>query len=287
MNEIAVWIAMRQRAFHDALTEALRSLAEGGGPAAAAGLIVAGFLYGVFHAAGPGHGKAILSTYLLTHRQDMARGLSLAVVSALCQGVSAIVIVYGLFVVAGWLPRDTTVAVTWSERLSYALVLLLGVYLTVRALRALYVARVAAASSPAHHHGDHDHGACGHAHGPSAEQIAVSGSLRERVAVVLSIGLRPCSGAVLVLVFAQISGLIWAGIASVLAMSLGTAMATGALAAVTVFTRDRAVQLAGTNAPRLATAGRLVTLAGGLLIVMIGYSLLAASWQPAHPLGLG
>lgn len=293
LTYVVVWIAERQRAFHETLTDGLRALTDGGGAMAALGLIGASFLYGIFHAAGPGHGKAVLSTYLLTHRQNVARGLGLAAAAALCQGVTAIVLVYGLIVVAGWLPRETSGAVLWSERLSYALVLALGGYLAMRAVLGLLGslnARRTALAGHGHEHG-HNHGHddhCGHSHGPDASQIGGAASLQERAALVLSIGLRPCSGAVLVLVFARIAGLAWAGIASVLAMSIGTAIATAALAAAAVFARDKAALLAGGNAPRLALAGRLVGLAGGLLVMAIGFSLLAATWQrAAHPLGLG
>ena len=66
-----------------------------------------GFLYGVLHAAGPGHGKAVLTTYLLTHRQQLQRGIVMGISAAMLQGISAVVLVYGLIGLAGWLPRET------------------------------------------------------------------------------------------------------------------------------------------------------------------------------------
>ena len=109
------WIFEQQRAFHRELTDNLRTLAGDGGSAAALALISVSFLYGVFHAAGPGHGKVVLTTYLLTQKERAVRGIGLAAAAALCQGVTAIVLVYGLIWFAGWLPRDTSAAIAWSS----------------------------------------------------------------------------------------------------------------------------------------------------------------------------
>ncbi|MDF1585782.1 nickel/cobalt transporter [Marinimicrococcus flavescens] len=292
LGRATAWIMEQQRAFHQELTQGLKTIEAGGGTAAAMGLVTASFLYGVFHAAGPGHGKAVLSAYLLTHKESMTRGLWLAAAAALCQGLTAIVLVYGLIGLAGWLPREASTAVAWSERLSYMLVLLLGGLLAARAARALVSAVRAGIAGPArlqHHEHEHEHGCgCGHAHTPSAEQLAGATDLRAMLGLILSIGLRPCSGAVLVLVFAHVTGLAWAGIAAVAAMSAGTALAVAGLAFLAVNARHWAVALAvgrqGRAAYRVAAA--LAALGGGIAIIAVGLSLMAASFAPAHPLGL-
>lgn len=288
------WIIEQQRAFHNELTQGLRSLQEGGGLAAGLGLVLASFLYGVFHAAGPGHGKAVLSAYLLTHPERLARGLWLSAAAAFCQGLTAILLVHGLVGLACWLPREATGAVAWSERLSYLLVLLLGAMLALRALRALlatFRARHEAGAARARHghHHHHEGCGCGHAHTPSAEQIAGTTGLRASTALVLSIGLRPCSGAVLVLVFARVTDLAWAGIAAVAAMSAGTALAVAGLALLAVNARHWAAVLAGgrQGGIGLRAASALAALGGGVAIMAIGLSLVTASFvAPAHPLGL-
>ena len=201
-SDMIGWIYTQQRIFHQELIDGLRGLTNGGGTAAAWALISASFLYGVFHAAGPGHGKAVLTTYLVTHREQMKRGVLLAVISAFTQGLVAIVLVYGLILLAGWLPRETTEAVSWSERASFALLTALGGYLVYRAVR-----------SGLKRWRGQEAGCCGHSHAPSGEQIAATGSFRATLGVVLSIGLRPCTGGVLVLVFAQIAP-VFTGLAS-------------------------------------------------------------------------
>lgn len=292
--QLIIWIQQQQRAFHEELTRGLRAITEGGGPAASFGLITASFLYGIFHAAGPGHGKAVLTTYLLTNRTLVKRGIWIAVAAAFCQGLTAIIIVYGLISLAGWLPSDTTAAVTWSERLSYGLVFLVGAFLAGRAawrLLGLTVPRLVPANGSAHshHHShdhNHDHHGCGHSHGPTSDQIAGARDLHTTVGVILSIGLRPCSGAVVVLVFAHFLGLAWAGVGSVAAMSLGTAMAVSILALLAVNARGLVVSLAPSMGMWSRYLGIAISLAGGALVMAIGWSLLSASFGPVHPLAL-
>lgn len=298
-SRLVFWILEQQNHFHRALTGELGALRGRQGPSAllASGALVGlAFLYGVFHAAGPGHGKAVIATYLLTQGQAMRRGIALAVASAFCQGLVALLLVYGLIGLAGWLPRESGVAVAWSERLSYLLVAGVGLLLLLRALRALW--RRASSGGTGHaaghaHHQRHDHGhegceAC--AHGPSAEQIARAGDWRASLAILLSVGLRPCSGAVVILVFARAVGLGWAGVAAVAAVSLGTAITVSALAWLAVHARELASRVAERSErlgrSRLMLLGEAAGLAGGLVILALGLSLLDSSFAPAHPLGL-
>ncbi len=275
-SQFVAWAYTQQRIFHQELIEGLRALTNDSGAAAAWTLISASFLYGVFHAAGPGHGKAVLTTYLVTHREQMRRGVLLAVLAAFCQGLVAVTLVYGLIFLAGWLPKETKGAVEWSERASFALLMAMGGYLAYRAVRSALRRRRGRQA-----------GCCGHAHAPSSEQVAAAGNIKATLGVVLSIGLRPCTGAVLVLVFAQISGLVWAGVGAVAAMSLGTALAVSVMAFVAINARSLAGRLAGQHGGEgWLLSADVVALAGGTVLALIGYSLLQASFLPRHPLGL-
>ena len=300
------WIFEQQRHFHRELTAGLRRLTAGGGLEAAWGLILASFVYGIFHAAGPGHGKAILTTYLLTHREQVRRGVWLAAAAATCQGITAIAIVYGLIWIAGWVPRDASAAALWSERASYVLVVLVGAMLIVRSVKSLYAryqsrttlqslenaphgserhGQGAEANHDNHSHHHHD-GCCGHSHAPSAAQLQQVRGLRTALGLILSIGLRPCSGAVLVLVFASITGIAWAGIGAVAAMSAGTAIAVASLALLAVNARRWASSIAGAGQGSHGVAADIVAFLGSALVAAIGVSLVLASFAPSHPLGL-
>jgi ABC-type nickel/cobalt efflux system permease component RcnA len=166
----------------------------------------------------------------------------------------------------------------------------LGCMLAWRGARAISRRDDGHAHGCAHGH-DHGHGHghghdCGHAHAPAPDALATPGLLAA-LGVVASIGLRPCTGAVLVLVLAFAFDLLWAGIAAVAAMSAGTALALGAMGAVVVVARQSALALAGRGGEGTARrAAAWLSLAGGCAIAVIGALLLHAAFGPAHPLGL-
>lgn len=315
LTRVTAWIHMKQRELHRDLIRHMRALSAGSTAQAAWALIVASFLYGVFHAVGPGHGKAVLATYLGTQPHRMRRGLQLAAGGALAQGLIAIALVYGLVIIGGWLPRDTQGVVTWSERLGYALVAAVGFALAWRGARALRGAwRQARAhrahahpahAHPAHdhrahahhdhgHRHDHDHGHdhghvhgphCAHVHAPTPAMLATSG-WRANLAIVLSMGMRPCTGAILVLVLAFALDLLWVGVAAVIAMSIGTGIALVTMGILVIKARQWAMTRLGAHEGQGHLVVDGLAFAGGCAVLLLGTSLLIASFGPAHPLGL-
>lgn len=288
-------VRQEQRRLHRALAGAIRSLRAEKSTAAAWSLLVTSFLYGLFHAAGPGHGKAVISTYLLTHERELKRGLLLAWAAAFVQGVTAIALVLGLVAAIGWTRRDAQAAVGTLESVSFALIALLGAGLALRALWALrrrLVGRGPARADQAHdHEHEYGHGRCGHSHLPSQTQVRAAASWRASLAIILSIGIRPCSGGVLVLLFAEVLALRWAGVAAVFAMSIGTALAVSGLAVLTLLFRGAATALAAHRggsgwggAQGLAIAGSTLAMLGGIVIMGLGATLFLGSLGPAHPL---
>ncbi|WMD19417.1 nickel/cobalt transporter [Achromobacter seleniivolatilans] len=306
-GQVSVW----QSHFYRQLTGAVRAWqAEGG---AAWTLIGLSFAYGVFHALGPGHGKAVISSYVLANRQTARNGALLALASALIQAVVAILMVAVLALVFNATAATMNNATRWLELASYALVTLLGAWLVwIKAIRPLLRRRPAMAATPvatpvlkgaaalraitvqaqaphaagnggqhahvdAHHpdhHHDHDCG-CGHAHVPDPEQVAGPMNWRRAGSAILAVGLRPCSGALIVLVFALSQGFFLAGVASALAMGLGTGLTVAALACLAVAAGGAATRLgsrlSGTGAARLrysveALAALAVLLLGLLLL---------------------
>ena len=264
-------------------------------------LIGLSFAYGVFHALGPGHGKAVISSYVLANRQTARNGALLALASSLVQALVAIAMVAVLALVFNATAATMNQATRWLELASYALVTLLGVWLVwVKALRPLLRRRPVAAQpanrgvdgprpsavagsghtlkgaaalraisvqaapvrqspaaaalpsalhDPAHHH--HDDCGCGHAHVPPPEQVAGPLNWRRAWSAILAVGLRPCSGALIVLVFALSQGFFLAGVASALAMGLGTGLTVAALACLAVAAGGAATALGG----RLSSVG--------------------------------
>ncbi|NOG31306.1 nickel/cobalt transporter [Halomonas sp. TBZ9] len=269
-----------QRDLHRSLTLAITELAQAPTAATWGVLLGVSFGYGVFHAAGPGHGKAVLSTYLASHGGGLHRALGLSFAAALMQGVTAILLVVVLVYILGWVTRQAMGSVATVEHISFLLVATLGGWLCWRAvsqLRAAYAPR--SESSSAGHDHSHEPGAHHHCcHG--AHHIEPEQALDKRTALmtVLAIGIRPCSGAVLMVGAASLLGNVLLGMAAVLAMSLGTGLTVSMLALATIFARDWAKRrLAGQQRQLGQRLAAWLALAGGSVIVVLGLSLFASS----------
>lgn len=284
-SEYLILVQSVQRDLHLSLSAALRDI-EADGFGASLALIGLSFLYGVFHAAGPGHGKIVISTYLLSHESQLRRGVILSFASAMVQGLTAIIIV----TLAVWLlnlsMQQTRGMANDVEVASFALITLMGLMIMASRLWRLRKAFAADALSGQHKH-DHEHEHCDHAHGPSQSDLDAALSLRTFIGIVLSIGIRPCSGAVIVLLLAYSLDLGMVGLFAVLAMSLGTAITVSVLASMSVYLREAAKRLlvmmpdSGTITRRIMD---VVGLMGGLIIFVFGASMLnIALFAPVHP----
>ena len=257
------WILAVQGEFYRGLTGALAAARrEGGAPSWLVGI---GFLYGVFHAAGPGHGKGVIAGYLLATKRTLAKGLGLSFAAALVQAGVAIGLVVVLAAVLKLGAPGINAAAGWVETASFAGLLAVGTALLWRKTAGVVSPAHShgVAGGRAHHHGGGDHAghgpdshghghghatgescaACGHVHIPPPAALERAGSWRESAGIVLAAGIRPCSGAIILLVFALSQGLFGAGILAVLAMGLGTAVTTGALAALAVLAKNAAIRL--------------------------------------------
>lgn len=261
-------------------------------------LISISFAYGIFHAVGPGHGKFIVSSYLLADERDVKRGISLAFLSSFAQSITAIVMVSALAAILGLAHRAVADAVPLVERISFIFVIGVGAMLLWRALRPAHAHEEPHEHEHHHHdhehhdHHTHDHNAPshrshdGHAHMPSPAELRKVNDWREMGAIILAVGLRPCTGAILVLLFALTQGAFLVGALSSFAMSLGTAITVSTLAILTVLSKNLALRIAGTADNRWTNRiERGLKIASGLFIMAMGVFLLAGSFLlPPQPL---
>nr|WP_081421647.1 nickel/cobalt transporter [Tardiphaga robiniae] len=319
------WLLTKQSEFYRAMSSTIRVAKSDG--SAVWTLLAISFAYGIFHAAGPGHGKAVISSYLVANEETAKRGIILSFVSALMQALVAVLIVG----IGAWLLNVTakTMCSTerWVEIASYGLIAAFGARLVwskgrgfIRALRPslpaagpqLVMAHASAsahahdhghdhhhhdhhghahahahahtahaeatASAHAHHdHSHHDHvhdEHCGHSHGPTPDQLAGPGGWARGLSAVFTVGIRPCSGAILVLVFALAQGMFWAGIAATFVMGLGTAITVATIAVIAVSAKGLAGRLAGGRDGSGALVMRGIEFGAAALVMLFGVGLL-------------
>jgi ABC-type nickel/cobalt efflux system permease component RcnA len=275
-DALARWAAENQREAQGEMAGAIRAL-KGGEAGALAGLMALAFAYGFFHAAGPGHGKMLIGGYGLGRRVPALRLSAIALASSLAQAGTAIALVYGGIFLIGWTREQVEgIAETWLAPASYAAIGALGLWLVWRGLRGLRPAP--AALHHDHHHHDHHHDAsCGHAHGPTVEEVAEVASFRDAALLIGGIAIRPCTGAIFLLIICWRLGIDAAGIAGTLAMALGTATVTIAVALLAATAREGALAglASGPVATRVLpalelTAGALIVAAAAVLLLPLG-----------------
>jgi nickel/cobalt exporter len=281
------WILAKQAEFYRMLSGLVRAAKADG--SAAYTLLGISFLYGVFHAAGPGHGKAVISSYLVANNETWRRGIVLSFASAILQAFTAIAVVGVAAVLLGATAKAMGNTVRVIEIVSYTLIILIGLRLLWVKGRAFLRAlgRREGPHSHAqehghhhHHHHDHDHdhdhdaSAWSHGHAPEPSELAGVHWLKRGLTAIVAVGLRPCSGAIIVLVFALAQGLFWIGVASTFVMGLGTAITVAAIATLAVGARGLAGRLAKAKPGAGAIILRGVETAAALVIVLFGAALL-------------
>lgn len=324
------WILTQQGVFERALSAAVRASKADG--SAFWWLAALSFVYGVLHAAGPGHGKAVLASYMVANERALRRGIVLSFFAAMLQAIVAVALVGLLSLVFHATATGMRDGAAVIEKFSYLGVVVLGGWLVWRkgaGFAAAWRTRPAVmalpfAAAPASHrtglafagveqqlpapsgsgaspvgigqlrrdrHGSgrgqaftcavpsgaaaHEHGpGCSHWHAPDPATLGDGFRWREALSTVVAAGARPCSGAILVLVFALSQGIFSAGIAATLVMALGTAITTAALAATAVLAKGIALKLAGPQAGRGVLVARGLEVAAAVLVLAVGLSLL-------------
>ncbi|TWB63142.1 nickel/cobalt transporter [Bradyrhizobium sacchari] len=303
------WLLAKQSEFYRQMSSTIRAAKSDG--SAVWTLLFISFAYGIFHAAGPGHGKAVIASYLVANRETARRGIALSFASALMQSLVAILIVG----ISAWILNATAKTMCKAESVieiaSYALIALFGLRLVwvkgrtfLRALQAVQPVPAMAGvphdhdHGHHHHHDAHDHHGhdhhhhdhahahdhhghdhvheehCGHSHGPTPSELAGPGGWRRGFAAILTVGIRPCSGAILVLVFALAQGLFWAGIAATFLMGLGTAITVAAIAVIAVSAKDVAARLSAGRDGGGALFMRGIEFGAAALVLLFGAGLL-------------
>jgi nickel/cobalt exporter len=329
------WIFAKQAEFYRQFSGLIRAAKADG--SAAWSLFGLAFLYGIFHAAGPGHGKAVISSYLVANEETWRRGVVLSFASALLQALVAVALVGIAAALLNATAATMNSAVNVIETASYGLIILIGLRLLwvkgrgfIKAWQALNrPAPVGAAVTPSDHdhahHDHHDHGhrhhhdhhhhhpddhahdhsqtdhthdghahcdhddhasAWGHAHAPEPDELAGPGGWRRGLSAIVAVGARPCSGAIIVLVFALAQGLFWAGVVATFVMGVGTAITVAAIATIAVGAKAWAARFAETRSGYGMLAMRGIEVGAAVVIIAFGSLLLAGFMASERLVGM-
>jgi ABC-type nickel/cobalt efflux system permease component RcnA len=155
------FIAAEQQQFYQALTHALEGMRHD--PLQLWWLVGISFLYGIFHAAGPGHGKAVISSYMIANETELRRGVVISFLSAFVQGLMAILVTGAGFLILRGTTFNMTDASRWLEVMSFAVITGFGLWLLYRKFRGMLPMSLfggspsLALAGGGHMHVEHDH----------------------------------------------------------------------------------------------------------------------------------
>lgn len=269
------WVIEAQRAVQNQLAAGVRAIKQGQ-PGALVALLAVCFGYGVLHAAGPGHGKVLIGGYGMGRRVAFWSLAGVSLAASLAQSLVAVALVYTGVALLGW-TRDAAqnVAQDVMAPIGTLAIAAVGLWLALRGLRKLWRSATPPALHDHDHHHDHDHDdtcGCGHSHGPSLAEVQAATRWQDRIALVVGVALRPCSGALFLLILTWQLGIALAGIAGAFAMGIGTAVVTVAVAGMAVWAREGA--LANLPFQRAAQILPWVEVLAGCLITVIALTML-------------
>ncbi len=273
------WIALRQAEFYRMLTGALADMKQNG--SAAWILLLVSFAYGIFHAAGPGHGKAVISAYVLSSGESVRHGVAVSFAAAFVQALTAIAVVTVAAIIFRVTAQSMTRATEWIEIASYTLIALVGAWLLWSKIFG------GGHHHHHHHHHEHDHDHAGHDHhhhgdhhhhpAPKKTGLAAAWS------AILAVGIRPCTGAIIILVFALAQGLFLVGVASTFVMALGTGLTVAVLAGLAVSAKGLALRLAGAESALGSGILKTIEIAAALAVLLFGLLLLGGALSGGLP----
>ena len=305
MEDPVLWMRDHQQNFYRAMSKTMKSMRGEGSIVAALSLMMMSFAYGVLHAAGPGHGKAVISGWLLATESQLKRGIVIAFMSSVVQALVAVGIVSGALLVLSGASAAAKSIAGYLEGISYAMIAVMGGYLLFSGLKLLAPQLAVSRRLPRPQAGlvpggpvssshvfeivnplpaGHVHGpdcGCGHAHVPLPQDVTGAWTWTKAVSLSLAVGIRPCSGAILVLLFANAMGIYWAGVISTFVMSLGTFITVSVVAALAVYSRGLAERLTARNSSWHLWMNAGLRIAGGFAILAFGGLLFLATLQGA------
>ncbi len=276
--QVQPWLLDQQREVQNRLAGAVRAM-RGGQPGAWAALMAVCFGYGVLHAAGPGHGKLLIGGYAVAQRVRLLPLAGIALLASLAQAAVAVALVGAGVLALGWTRAQMEeITVQVMAPVGTAAIALVGLWLMLRGIRAMRAENRKLHDHHHDHHHDHASGeTCNHAHGPTLNDMEGLTSWRDAAILIAGIALRPCSGALLLLILCFGLGIGAAGVAGTVAMGLGTACVTVAVAALAVWAREGTfASLPGAGVgSRMAAAILMVQALAGAGIAVVALMLLS------------
>ena len=230
-------IRQMQAQYLGQVTETLRQVKQDQQSLFPFSLLLLSFIYGLLHAAGPGHGKAVISAYLLSTKAQLRQGIQIAFFASMLQAVTAITITFAGIFLLQFSVRSINQSFTYFEQFSYALIATLGLYLLTT-----HIIKIIRRNPTSPNHVHDEDCDCGHDHMPAPQP---NQKFKQKLLTIFSIGIRPCTGALIILILAHSLGLYWTAILATFLMAVGTFITISLVATFAVSLQKMSQKLSG------------------------------------------
>ena len=226
------------------------------------------FVYGAVHAVGPGHGKMVVASFFVGREAKLWRGVAMGFQIAVTHVVAAVLLVWLVDISFRHFIGGSPAESLWIRMVSFGLIAAIGFLLLSRAVRKAFTAI---------RHGLHHLHATGHDH---------HHDLGHQGLLAFVAGAVPCTGAILVMLFALANGMVGTGVILVTAISAGMAITMSGFGVISILFRRLVMNFLGApkgrtqgkERPEVAIAAAVLEHAGALLILFIGLSFFTATF---------
>ena len=220
-------------------------------------VVLLALAYGIFHAAGPGHGKTIVSSFLLANEGKISQSFIIGYLVAAVHALSALAVVLILYyLIRGIFATGVEQANHWIQLVTFAVITLIGAVMLVRR-------SMGKTHSHSHHHG--------HTHGDHGEEQRDKLTMRNLLGIALPAGVIPCPGAVAVVLFALSLHMLAVSILAVSSISVGMGTTISATGAMVILVKKGAIKaVAGAHEERDAKVRKIIEIAGAAILFLFG-----------------
>ena len=274
------WVRDTQRWINNEIAIYMADLAIDPSPAAIGFGLVLAFLYGAFHTVGPGHGKIVVISYFLSHPASVGRSLAMGSKIAFTHVISAIVLVTVADITIRVLIGGSPAEIEGIRIASYAIIAVIGIWMFVRTLRKVLASRASAFGHDYHGH-DHSHHGHGHAHCCHLDHFDEKTAKRDQTVLSIAAGLVPCTGALLIMLFALANDLLLIGILLVVGISIGMAGAVSLIGMACIVARSLMTKVVNADSTTGGRVAMVLEFAGAIAITAVGVLFTAAAYQAA------
>jgi len=254
VNKFLKHISILQRRLNQKITELSKELKEKKSAKPIFIILFVTFFYGMVHALGPGHGKTVTFSYFLSERAEVKKGIVVGTLIGFLHAASALILVLVLyFIIQQSFLRPIEDLSRIIKLISYGLITLIGLFLLSKTVIGLRKEKRA------------------------EKGINDSSVTKSIIPFAIAVGIIPCTGAVIVLLFSISMGILGIGIISTLCMALGMATTISLVGVSTILAKKGITKFIIGRTKISTILETALSIIGALLIILFGILLFTST----------